>query len=214
MIARVLKNPIVTELIIVNDGSTDQTEKAIALWKQRDQRVRVCRHGSNLGKGACVRTGLLAVMAPIVIIQDADLEYDPADYAKVIGPVLRGETNVAFGSRFLQRRARSTTIAHRLANQFLTYLANFATGLKLTDMETCYKAFRTDVLRRIVIEEDRFGLEPELTIKAARLGLRICEVPISYVPRSRREGKKIGWRDGRDALRCILRYSKIVSHFP
>ena len=173
--------------------------------------MRVLVHDVNRGKGAALRTGFAAATLPYVIVQDADLEYDPAEYRKLLQPALDGRADVVYGSRFIGGvgTPRPRTSGTRSGNRLLTLLSNIATNLNLTDMETCYKLFRREVLEQIVIEEDRFGVEPELTAKVARLGCRVYEVGISYHGRTYAEGKKIGWRDGVRAAVCIVRYSPI-----
>jgi glycosyltransferase involved in cell wall biosynthesis len=205
--AAVLESPFVGELIIVDDCSTDLTPDE--LMKIRDPRVRVLRHDVNRGKGAALRTGFAAAACPFVIVQDADLEYDPADYASVLAPLLDGKADVVYGSRFLGGRPhRVLYFWHYVGNKILTTASNMATNLNLTDMETCFKAFRLEAIRMLTIEEDRFGVEPEMTAKVARLGLTIYEVGISYDGRTYAEGKKIGWRDGVRAMFCIAAYSR------
>jgi SAM-dependent methyltransferase len=206
VVDRVLSSPYTAELIIVDDGSTDGTlELARSI---SDARVRVLSQGRNQGKGAAVRRGFAEAKADYVIVQDADLEYDPSDYEEVLGPLLDDKADVVFGSRFMAGRPhRVLYFWHSVGNRFLTGASNMFTNLNLSDMETCYKAFRRDVLDRLDIEEDRFGFEPEITAKVARRGWRIYEVGISYQGRTYGEGKKIGWRDGIHALRCIVRYS-------
>ena len=166
---------------------------------------KIIYHEKNAGKGAALRTGFAAATGDIVIVQDADLEYDPEEYSKVIAPIVSGEADVCYGSRFLNSPAKGY-FSNRMANKFLTRLSNLFTGLKLTDMETCYKAFRREIIQKIDIQENRFGFEPEITAKIARLGLRVCEVPISYHPRLKEQGKKIGFKDGLRAIYCILKY--------
>ena len=202
----VLDSPFTAELVIVDDASTDDTLDLLAGID--DPRVRVLRQEVNRGKGAALRRGFAEATQPFVIVQDADLEYDPADYAQIIEPLLDGRADVVFGSRFLTGQAhRVLYYWHSVGNRFLTTVSNVFTNLNLTDMETCYKAFRREVLDSITLEEDRFGIEPELTAKLARGGWRIYEVGISYSGRTYAEGKKIGWRDGVRAIWCIVLYS-------
>jgi glycosyltransferase involved in cell wall biosynthesis len=205
----VLAQPCVAELIIVDDASADGTwEKLQTLTP--DARVRTVRHSVNQGKGAALRTGIAHATAELVIIQDADLEYDPAEYPLLIAPILNNRADVVFGSRFLGSGAhRVLYYWHFLGNQLLTTLSNMATNLNLSDMETCYKVFRREIVQAIPIEENRFGFEPEITAKVARMGVRIYEVAISYYGRTYAEGKKINWRDGVRALVCILKYNFI-----
>jgi glycosyltransferase involved in cell wall biosynthesis len=209
VVKRVLESPYVAELIIVDDGSTDGTiEIARAI---SDERVRVFEQLYNQGKGAALRRGFAAATAEFVVVQDADLEYDPAEYAQLLEPLLDGRADVCFGSRFLSGRPhRVLYYWHSVGNRFLTTASNMFTNLNLTDMETCYKAFRRDVIQGIEIEEDRFGFEPEITAKVAAAGWRVYEVGISYSGRTYAEGKKIGWRDGLRAIYCIVKYSKVA----
>ncbi len=208
----VLESPLVGELIIVDDCSTDGT--AHALGGITDARVRVVRHERNKGKGAALRTGFAHATQPYVIVQDADLEYDPREYPQVIGPLLDGKAEVVYGSRFMGGYPhRVFYFWHYLGNKFLTTASNMATNLNLTDMETCYKAFKLEVLQQLTIEENRFGVEPEITAKIARLGLVVYEVGISYDGRTYAEGKKIGWRDGVRAVFCIAAYSRPGERF-
>jgi 2-polyprenyl-3-methyl-5-hydroxy-6-metoxy-1,4-benzoquinol methylase len=205
---RVLASPYTAELIIVDDGSTDGTlDLARTIG---DRRVRVVSQGRNQGKGAALRRGFSLAAAPFVIVQDADLEYDPADFEQVLGPLLEGQADVVYGSRFHSNRPhRVLYYWHSLGNHLLTTASNMATDLNLTDMETCYKAFRREVIQSFVIEEDRFGFEPEITAKVAGGGWRVYEVGISYAGRTYAEGKKIGWKDGMRAMYCIVRYSPL-----
>lgn len=195
------------ELIIVDDCSTDGTLERLKAWPARDPRVRLHRHEENRGKGAALRTAISKATGPWVIIQDADLEYEPGEYHLLLGPVLTGRADVVFGTRFGGGVHRVLYYWHSVGNRFLTTLSNMFTDLCLTDMEVCYKLFRRDIIQGIRLREDRFGFEPEVTAKVARSGVRIYEVPISYNGRTYAEGKKIGWKDGFSALRCILKYS-------
>jgi len=206
----VLASPFTAELVIVDDGSTDGTTDVLARLEQVDDRVRVLYQERNQGKGAALRRGFAEVAAELVVIQDADLEYDPADYEVLLAPLLDGRADVVYGSRFMGGDAhRVLYFWHTVGNRFLTLLSNAFTDLNLTDMETCYKAFRRPVLESLELEEDRFGIEPELTAKIAAGRWRIYEVGISYSGRTYDEGKKIGWRDGVRALVCIVKYSPI-----
>ena len=195
------------EIIIVDDCSVDGTREL--LQQELESQVdRVIYHPKNKGKGAALRTGFGVATGDIVIVQDADLEYDPQEYPIVIEPILRNKADVVFGSRFQSGRPhRVVYYWHRVGNGFLTTLSNMFTNINLTDMETCYKAFRREIIQSIKIEESRFGFEPEITAKVAKLGCRIYEVGISYYGRTYEEGKKIGWKDGVRAIYCILRYN-------
>jgi SAM-dependent methyltransferase len=205
-VKRVLDLPFVAELIVVDDGSSDGTRDVLGMI--HDPRLRVVLQDCNRGKGAALRTGFRLAKGPFVAVQDADLEYDPADLERLLQPLLQGKADVVYGSRFLTSDAhRVLYFWHSLGNKTLTTLSNMATNLNLTDMETCYKVFRREILDQITIEEDRFGVEPELTAKVAALGCRVFEVGISYDGRSYAEGKKIGWRDGVRALVCIGKYT-------
>jgi 2-polyprenyl-3-methyl-5-hydroxy-6-metoxy-1,4-benzoquinol methylase len=209
IVGQVLDSPLVAELVIVDDGSTDGTRDLLHGFD--DPRVRVVEQPINLGKGAALRRGFQEVSAPYVIVQDADLEYDPREYPEVLAPLLEDRADVVYGSRFLGGRPhRVLYYWHSVGNKILTTASNMFTNLNLTDMETCYKAFRREVIQSIEIHEDRFGFEPEITAKVARGGWRIYEVGISYAGRTYAEGKKIGWRDGVRAIWSILRYSKIA----
>ena len=208
----VLASPWCNELVVVDDASTDGSLAQLALLD--DPRVKVLRHEVNQGKGAALRRGFAAAAGPYVVVQDADLEYDPADYAVLLEPLLSGAADVVYGSRFQGGRPhRVLYFWHSVGNKLLTLASNAFTNLNLTDMETCYKAFRTEVLRSIELEEDRFGIEPEITAKVAGGGWRIYEVGISYNGRTYAEGKKIGWRDGVRAVVCIVRYSSLGERF-
>lgn len=204
VIRRVRNTPYAPEIIVVDDGSTDGTTDT--LHELVGNGVTVLRHEVNRGKGAALRTGFAHVTGDIVIIQDADLEYDPRDYPKLLEPLLDGRADVVYGSRFLGGPHRVLLFWHSVGNRVLTLLSNALTNVNLTDMETCYKAFRADLLNELKFRSDRFGFEPEFTAKVARLGCRIYEVPISYSGRSYSEGKKITWRDGVAALFTILRF--------
>ena len=196
------------ELVVVDDCSTDGTAGEIEKITSERPEIKFGRHVVNQGKGAALRTGFEMATGDIVIIQDADLEYDPAEYESLIEPILTGKADVVFGSRFLGGRPhRVLFFWHSIANRMLTLLSNMATNLNLTDMETCYKVFRADVLKNITIEEGRFGFEPEITAKVAKLGVPIYEVGISYYGRTYEEGKKIGLKDAFRALYCIIKYN-------
>jgi glycosyltransferase involved in cell wall biosynthesis len=194
------------EIILVDDCSTDGTREI--LQGLADENTRVFMHDRNMGKGAALRTGFRNATGEIVIIQDADLEYDPSQYHKLIQPILDGKADVVYGSRFVTGDYRRVLFFwHMLGNKFLTLLSNMLTNLNLSDMETCYKVFRRDVLEKITIEENRFGFEPEITAKISKMDLRIYEIGISYSGRTYKEGKKIGWKDGISAFKCILKYN-------
>jgi glycosyltransferase involved in cell wall biosynthesis len=207
IVRRVRNTGTVREIIVVDDMSTDGTREVLRTLEQQAG-IRVIYHDVNRGKGAALRTGFAAATGELVIVQDADLEYNPQEYARLARPILDGRADVVFGSRFSGNdEHRVLFYWHSLGNKALTTLSNMFTNLNLSDMETCYKMFRTDVLRKITIEEDRFGFEPEITAKIARLGCRVYEVGISYSGRDYTQGKKIGWKDGVRALWCIVRYS-------
>ncbi|MDP8246265.1 MAG: glycosyltransferase family 2 protein [Candidatus Hinthialibacter antarcticus] len=193
------------ELIIVDDCSEDGTRDFLNNYSREG--VRIYFHEVNQGKGAAIRTGQQHVNGDMVIIQDADLEYDPNEYPRLIRPIQHNNADVVYGSRFIGEEKRVLYFWHSLGNKFLTLLSNMLTNLNLSDMETCYKAFRTEVFKRITIESDRFGMEPELTAKVAKMGCRVYEVPISYHGRSYSEGKKITWRDGVSAIWCIIKFN-------
>lgn len=202
IVEKVKAVPIEKELIIVDDCSTDSTTEI--LQTLCSQQVKVIRHSENKGKGAAVRTGLRHASGDIVIIQDADLEYDPGEYPKLISPILEGEAEVVYGSRFMGKKTPYSQ--HYWANRFLTLLMNLLYCSSLTDMEVCYKVFRADIIKSIQIKSNRFDLEPEITAKVLKRKYRIFEVPVSYVRRSRKEGKKIGWKDGLAAVYTLIRF--------
>lgn len=200
------------EIIVVDDCSADGTAAAVQALQAALPHVRLLRHAHNQGKTAALKTGFAASTGAIVIVQDADLEYDPQDISEVIGPIVRGDADVVYGSRFLVRRAaRVLYFRHYLANKFLTFYSNVLTDINLTDVETGYKAFRGEIIRNMIITSHRFGFEIEVTAKVAKLRCRIYEVPISYYGRTYEEGKKIGLRDGIEAIYYIARYNLFCS---
>ena len=206
IVDRVRRLAISKQIIVVNDGSTDGTAEALVAL-ERFKEVRVIHHPINAGKGAALQTGFSLATGKFVIVQDADLEYDPSDILKVIEPLRAGRADVVYGSRYLAGGHQDPSRLHRLGNWLLTTFSNMMTGYRLTDMETCYKAFRRELLSEIEIEQERFGFEPEITAKLAKRGVRIEEVPVSYDSRGWEEGKKIGIKDLFSTLFCIVRYS-------
>jgi glycosyltransferase involved in cell wall biosynthesis len=208
VVERVLAVPVEMELICVDDGSRDGSREILAELQSRHPGLRVFLQPKNMGKGAALRRGIQEATGDFVVIQDADLEYDPADYPTLLDPLIQGKADVVYGSRFLGSRPhRVLYFWHSVGNRLLTLLSNCLTNINLTDMETCYKAFRREVIQSIPIEETRFGFEPEITVKVAKRRLRIYEVGIGYWGRTYEEGKKIGWKDGFRALWCLLKYS-------
>jgi glycosyltransferase involved in cell wall biosynthesis len=208
VVERVVGVPFELELICVDDGSSDGSREVLEDLRRQYPQVRVFLQPKNMGKGAALRRGVQEAVGDFVIIQDADLEYDPADYGRLLEPLIEGKADVVYGSRFLGSRPhRVLYFWHSVANWGLTFISNCLTNINLSDMETCYKVFRREVIQGIAIEEDRFGFEPEITVKVAKRRLRIYEVGISYWGRTYEEGKKIGWKDGARALWCLLKYS-------
>jgi len=219
ILVRVIRTPIKKELVIVDDGSSDKTveilrnleslRKSLSQEADAEFELKTLFHERNMGKGTAIRTGLQAVTGDIVLIQDADLEYSPADYPALVNPILEGKADVVYGSRFLGAEHRVLFFWHTVGNQVLTLLSNMLTNLNLTDMEVGYKVFRTDVLKSITLHSKRFDFEPEVTARIARGGFRIYEVPVSYAGRTYAEGKKINWKDGIHALGAIAWYNLI-----
>ena len=207
IVERVRDAPYEKEIIIVDDASTDGTREILEQLAEASD-VTLLQHEKNRGKGAALRTGICVASGDVTIIQDADLEYDPFDYPKILDPILLGKADVVYGSRFIGGQShRVFYFWHSVGNKFLTLLSNALTGLNLTDMETCYKAFKTEIIKSVDLKEDRFGFEPEITAKLAQMRLRIYEVGISYSGRTYDEGKKIGWKDGVQAIWCIFKYN-------
>ena len=204
VVSRVLAVPIDIELLCIDDGSSDGSREILAELQQKHPQIRALLQPRNMGKGAALRRGIQEATGDFVIIQDADLEYDPSEYPHLLEPLIQGRADVVFGSRFLGGGPhRVLYFWHSVGNWILTLLSNCLTNINLTDMETCYKVFRREVIQAIPLEENRFGFEPEITVKVARRKLRIYEVGISYSGRTYEEGKKIGWKDGVRGLYCL-----------
>jgi glycosyltransferase involved in cell wall biosynthesis len=208
VVSRVLAVPFEVELICVDDGSRDGSREILAELQIDHPQIRVMLQPKNMGKGAALRCGIQEATGDFIIIQDADLEYDPSDYPALLGPLIEDKADVVYGSRFLGSGPhRVLYFWHSVGNSILTLISNALTNMNMTDMETCYKVFRREILQSIPIEEDRFGFEPEITVKISKRRLRVYEVGIGYWGRTYEEGKKIGWRDGFRALWCLLKYS-------
>ncbi len=206
IVERVQSVDLRKEIILVDDGSSDATPDILDKL-EREEGITVLRHDKNRGKGAALKTGFAHARGNVVVIQDADMEYDPHDYPSLLKPIVEGRADVVFGSRFLVREyARVHLFSHYLGNRFLTFLSNVFTGLNLTDMETCYKVFRVEVVKGMDLKSRRFNVEPEMTAKVAKKRLRIYEVPVSYAGRDFHEGKKISWRDGFSAIWAIVKF--------
>ena len=213
LISRVHAVDVPKQIIVVDDGSTDGTREVLEGLKGHYENMQVLRQPRNRGKGAALRLGFQHATGDFVLVQDADLEYDPAEYSVLLKPLIEGKADVVYGSRFLTTKEhRVLFFWHSVGNRLLTLISNMLTNLNLTDMETGFKVFRREVIQSITLEQNRFGFEPEVTVKIARMRLRIYEVGISYYGRTYEEGKKIGWRDGVKALWCILRYTITTPH--
>ena len=201
------------ELVIIDDSSSDNSKAVLEERTNNKEKYILLSHEVNSGKGAAIRTGIARTTGDIILIQDADLEYDPKDYEVLLKPFVEGKADVVYGSRFKGEVSRVLFFWHSMGNQFLTFLSNMFTNLNLTDMETCYKAFRGNILRNMVLTSDRFGIEPEMTAKISKIKeLRIYEVPISYFGRTYAEGKKINWKDGFSAIWCIIKFNVFTSY--
>lgn len=205
VIRKVITTPYDKEIIVVDDGSIDGTREYLKALK--DERIKIIFHEKNVGKGGAIRSAIKNVEGDVVIIQDADLEYDPKDYPRLLEPILEGKADVVYGSRFLGGPHRVLLFWHYVGNQILTMMSNMCTDLNLSDMETGYKVFKKEVLNGIEIQSNRFGFEPEITAKISKKGVRIYEVPISYYGRNYNEGKKITWKDGIKAMLAIIRFN-------
>lgn len=206
IVRRIMAVQLDKEIILVDDGSSDGTQDQIKKIAQDNNNIKMIIHNKNKGKGAALRSGFESAEGDIIIVQDADLEYDPKEYSVLLGPILDGRADVVYGSRFLGGPHRVLYFWHYVGNKFLTLLSNAFSNINLTDMETCYKVFKRDILDNISFKSERFGFEPEFTMKVAKKEFRIYEVPISYSGRSYSEGKKITWKDGISAIFCIVRY--------
>ncbi len=215
IVERVLAVPLDIELLCIDDGSTDGSRELLGQLQQSYPQIRVFLQPRNMGKGAALRRGIQEARGDVVVIQDADLEYDPAEYPQLLQPIIEQKADVVYGSRFVSGRPhRVLYFLHSMGNALLTLISNAVTNLNLTDMETCYKAFRREVIQSIRLEEDRFGFEPEVTVKIAKRRFRVYEVGISYSGRTYEEGKKIGWKDGVRALWCLAKYAITEPRMP
>jgi glycosyltransferase involved in cell wall biosynthesis len=207
VLAAVEAVPLDKEIVLVDDGSTDGTREVLAEYDARPG-YRVLLQPRNQGKGAAVRRGIAEATGELILIQDADLEYDPREYPRLVEPILEGRADVVYGARFMHGARHVSSLVHTWGNRALTLFSNLMSGLDLNDMETCYKVFRREVVQGLKLESDRFGIEPEITARLARMpGLRLYEVPVSYRPRTYAQGKKIGWKDGVSAVWCILKFN-------